>query len=82
MDKILPGSLLSEAQQRHVYAALAMRGHDAKTYAKAEGLSYRRLLGMLRGEATLTPSYATRLSDLVRLHLVQPIRSRAFAQAA
>lgn len=79
MDKILPGHALSAEQQRHVHAALAMRDHDVKTYAEAEGLSYRRLLGMLRGETTLTPSYARKLSDLVRIHLVKPVTALAHA---
>lgn len=82
MEKIEPGSHLSEDQQRAVAAALALRGFDAKGFAELHRLSYSRLLRMLRGDERVTASYATRLSDLVRLHLVQPIRSRAFAQAA
>lgn len=82
MEKIEPGSHLSEDQQRAVAAALALRGFDAKGFAQQHRLSYSRLLRMLRGDDRVTASYAAHLSDLVRLHLVQPIRSRAFAHAA
>lgn len=79
MDRIQSGQLLSEKQRRAIAAALALRGLDQKTFADQAKLSYGRLLRMMRSEEAVPQRYAEALSDLVRLHLVTPVRSRAFA---
>ena len=82
MDKIEPGQVLSDEQQRAVWAALAMRGLDLKGFAAEHALSYGRLQRMTRGHEVVTPDYAAKLASLVRLHLVKPVRSPRFAHAA
>lgn len=79
VDTIVSGRTLSLEQQRAVAAALALRGLTQQEFATREQLSYSRLLRMVRGTEALTPRYAEALGSLVRVHLVKPVRSRAFA---
>ena len=74
MPKIKPDQLLKTHERRSVLAALAMQGLDQRTYAAQQDLSYQRLNRMLNGKEVVTKSYARRLNNLVRTHLIGAVQ--------
>ena len=69
MDPIRSGDLLTEEQSREIKASVALQGKNLRSFAETKGVSYDRLLRIVRGVETPSPKYVRLLNNLVKREL-------------
>jgi hypothetical protein len=79
METIAPGVIATPEMKARIEAALKLRRTTLQGFATETGKSYNVMQQMLRGERKITGPYAKLFNDLVRKHLIQPVRAMRMA---
>lgn len=79
METIEQGIIATPAIKAHIEAALKLRQMTLAQFAADTGKSYNVMQQMLRGERKITGPYARLFNELLRKHLVTPVRKLRLA---